>query len=82
MARRYSIEADILPANPRPSDKLARTSNGLQIGVAYQRPPQAATSRDAERLQRALLNKRERVDWDGIVIAVFITACALAAIFA
>lgn len=53
------------------------TRSGVQIGRLYQPRQRAATDRDSERLQRALLNEFEPVDWSGLFI---VAVCAVAAL--
>lgn len=81
MAQRTTIVADILPAHPSRTDRMVRTRTGIVIGIAHQRPA-ARPTRDAEVIQRALLDHRARPDWDGLAIAAFIAVTALAAVFA
>lgn len=81
MAQRFTIVGDILPAEPKRTDRMTRTRTGIVIGIAHQRPA-APQTRDSEVIQRALLNHQPATDWDGLLIAAVITAAALAAVFA
>lgn len=77
---RITIECTMTPASNRPADRLVRTKTGLLIGSAYI-PPQPVPSKDADRIQSALLGKRSAIDWDGILIAAFGIAVLLCFVY-